>query len=142
MKILLAVDGSKHSLDAVQSLIDHAGWYREKPQVQLLTVHLPVPKLPGMGAAVGKSQIDKYYQEEGEAKLVAAKRKLDGAGIPYEAKVLVGGVAETIVKHAKDSRCDLIYIGTRGMSEMGKALLGSTATKVLHISDLPVLLVK
>ena len=142
MKILLAVDGSKNSLDAVQSLIDHAGWYREKPQVQLLTVHLPVPKLPGMGAAVGKSQIEKYYQDEGEAKLAAAKRKLDAAGIPYEAKVLVGAVAETIVSHAKDSRCDLIYIGTRGMSELGKALVGSTATKVLHISDIPVLLVK
>ena len=36
----------------------------------------------------------------------------------------------------------LCYIGTRGMSELGKALLGSTATKVLHISDVPVLLVK
>ena len=142
MKILVAVDGSKHSLDAVQLLIDHADWYRDKPEVQLLTVHLPVPKLPGMGAAVGKSQIERYYQEEGEAKLAAAKRKLDGAGIRYESAVLVGPVAETIVKHAKDRRCDLIYIGTRGMSEIGKALLGSTATKVLHISDVPVLLVK
>jgi nucleotide-binding universal stress UspA family protein len=142
MKILLAVDGSKNSLDAVQSLVDHADWYRDKPQVHLVTVHLPVPKLPGMGAAVGKGQIERYYQEEGEAKLAAAKRKLDAAGVPYEAKVLVGPVAETIVKHAKAQRCDLIYIGSRGMSELGKALLGSTATKVLHISDIPVLLVK
>src|SRR5687767_5521745 len=142
MRILLAVDGSKHSLQAVQSLINHAGWYRDRPEVQLLTVHLPVPKLPGMGAAVGKSQIQKYYQEEGEAKLVAARRKLDAAGLRYQASVVVGPVAETIVKHAKDKRCDLIFIGSRGMSEMGKALLGSTATKVLHISDIPVLLVK
>ncbi len=142
MKILLAVDGSKHALDAVQSLIEHAGWYREKPEVQLVTVHLPVPKLPGMGAAVGKSQIEKYYQEEGEARLTAARRKLDAAGMRYQAHVLIGPVAETIVKHAKAQGCDLIFIGSRGMSEMGKALLGSTATKVLHISDIPVLLVK
>jgi nucleotide-binding universal stress UspA family protein len=142
MKILLAVDGSKNSLDAVQSLVEHAGWYRDRPKVELVTVHLPVPKLPGMGAAVGKSQVQRYYQEEGNARLAAAKRKLDAAGLPYEARVLVGAVAETIVKHAKDKRCDLIYIGTRGMSEIGKALLGSTATKVLHISDIPVLLVK
>ena len=33
MKILLAVDGSKNSLDALDCLIEHAGWYREKPQV-------------------------------------------------------------------------------------------------------------
>ncbi len=142
MKILLAVDGSKSSLDAVQSLVDHADWYREKPEVHLVTVHLPVPKLPGMGAAVGKSQIDKYYQQEGDTRLAAAKRKLNAAGIAYHAQVLVGPVAETIVKHAKAKRCDLIYIGTRGMSAIGKALVGSTATKVLHISDIPVLLVK
>lgn len=142
MKILLAVDGSKSSLAAVQSLIDHAAWYREAPQVELVTVHLPVPRLPGMGAAVGKSQLEKYYQEEGEAHLAAARGKLDAAGLRYETRILVGPVAETLVKHAKDKRCDLIYIGTRGLSALGKALLGSTATKVLHISDIPVLLVK
>ena len=142
MKILVAVDGSKPSLKAVQLLIDHCDWYRSPPQVELVTVHLPVPKLPRMGIAVGKDQIEKYYREEGEANLAAARKKLDTAGVPYQAHVLVGPVAETIVKHAKDKRCDLIYIGTRGMSELGKALIGSTATKVLHISDIPVLLVK
>jgi nucleotide-binding universal stress UspA family protein len=142
MKVLIAVDGSKHSLAAVQCLIDHAGWYREKPEVELLTVHLPVPKLPRMGLAVSKSQIEKYYQEEGEAQLAAARRRLTAAGIGHKATVLVGPIAETIVKRAKDTRCDLIYIGTRGMTEVGKALMGSTATKVLHMSDTPVLLVK
>jgi nucleotide-binding universal stress UspA family protein len=142
MKVLIAVDGSKNSLDAVQCLIDHADWYREKPEVELLTVHLPVPKLPRMGIVVGKREIQRYYQEEGEARLAAARRRLDAAGIRCKATVLVGPVAETIVKRARDTRCDLIYIGTRGMTAVGKALLGSTATKVMHISDTPVLLVK
>jgi len=142
MKILLAVDGSRNSLDAVDCLIDHADWYRQRPAVELLTVHLPVPKLPRMGLAVSKSQIDRYYREEGDATLSAARKKLDRAGIAYSPRILVGPVAETIVKHAKDTRCDLIYIGTRGMSELGKALVGSTAAKVLHLSAVPVLLVK
>lgn len=142
MKILVAVDGSKNSLSAVQCLIDHADWYRDKPQVELVTVHLPVPKLPRMGLAVGKSQIQKYYDDEGNARLAAAKKKLAAAGVPFEPRVLVGPIAETIVEHARAKRCDLIYIGTRGMSELGKAMLGSTAAKVLHISSVPVLLVK
>lgn len=142
MKILVAVDGSKGSLDAVQCLIEHADWYRDKPEVHLVTVHLPVPQLPRMGMAVGKAQIQKYYEEEGQSRLAAAKRKLDAAGIAYQAQVLVGPVAETIVKYAKDKRCDLIYVGTRGMTEIGKALVGSTATKILHIAHTPVLLVK
>lgn len=138
MKILVAVDGSKPSLKAVQLLVDHADWYRSKPEVELVTVHLPVPKV----GHLNKAQVEKYYVEEGETALAPAKKMLDAAGLAYKPHVLVGSVAEAIVKHAKDKRCDLIYIGTRGMSELGAALLGSTATKVLHISETPVLLVK
>jgi nucleotide-binding universal stress UspA family protein len=142
MKILLAVDGSRPSLDAVDLVVKHAGELSAKPDIELVTVHLPVPKLPRMGMAVGKSQIAKYYEEEGEANLAAAKKKLAAAGFSFTARILVGPVAETLVKHAAASRCDLVCMGSRGMSELGKALLGSTATKVLHISSLPVLLVK
>ena len=142
MKILLAVDGSKPSLDAVDVVIRSFGELRSKPEVELVTVHLPVPKLPRMGMAVGKAQLAKYYEEEGEANLAAAKKRLDAAGIGYKSRILVGPVAETIVKQAGDARCDLICIGSRGMSALGKALLGSTATKVLQVSPLPVLMVK
>jgi nucleotide-binding universal stress UspA family protein len=142
MKILLAVDGSKYSLDAVDCLIEHADWYREKPSVELLTVHLPVPKLPRMNLVVGKNQIESYYREEGEAMLAGARKKLDAAGIGYKATILVGPVAETIVAHAKKARCDLIFIGTHGRTAAAGMLLGSIATKVMHISTIPVLLVK
>lgn len=142
MKILLAVDGSKNSLDAVNCLIEHADWYSEKPELELVTVHLPVPKLPRMKLVVAKYQIQRYYEEEGEACLAAARRRLDAAGIAYNAKVLVGQVAETIVAYAKKTRCDLIYIGTHGRTATGNLLLGSVATKVLHLATVPVLLVK
>lgn len=142
MKILLAVDGSKYSLDAVDSLIEHAGWYRERPQVELVTVHLPVPKLPRMSLVVGKNQIQRYYQEEGEACLAAAKKRLDAAGIAYKPNILVGPVAETLVQHAAKTRCDLIFIGTHGRTAAASMVIGSTAIKVLHISKTPVLLVR
>ena len=142
MKILLAVDGSTYSLDAVACLIEHADWYREKPTVELLTVHLPVPKLPRMHLVVGKNQIERYYQEEGEAMLAGAKKKLDAAGIRYNASILVGPIAETIVAHGKKTHCDLIFIGTHGRTAAGNMLLGSIATKVMHISTIPVLLVR
>jgi nucleotide-binding universal stress UspA family protein len=138
MKILVAVDGSKPSLKAVQALIEHVDRYRQRPEVELLTVHLPVPPV----GRVPKSQLERYYLEEGQAKLDAAKKKLDAAGIAYKPHVLVGPVAEAIVKHARDKRCDMIVIGTRGMGPVGAALIGSTAMKVLHISETPVLLVK
>lgn len=142
MKILLAVDGSKNSLDAVDCLVAHADWYRDKPQVELVTVHLPVPKLPRMGLVIGKGQIQRYYEEEGAANLAKAKKKLDAAGVPYREKVLVGPVAESIVAHATKVKADLIFVGTRGMTAAANALMGSVATKILHIATVPVMLVK
>jgi nucleotide-binding universal stress UspA family protein len=138
MKILVAVDGSKPCLKAVQTLIDHSDWYREQPAIELLTVHLPVPKV----AHVNKAQLERYYEEEGQSMLVAAKKKLDAAGLACTTRVLVGPIAETIVKHARSKGFDLICIGTRGMGALGQALIGSTATKVLHIAETPVLLVR
>jgi nucleotide-binding universal stress UspA family protein len=136
MKILLGVDGSAHSLDAVKCLVDHADWYREKPRVELVTVHRPVPRLPGMGAAVGKAQIARYYQEEGEQALAEAKKLLERAGIRYETRILVGDPADEIVKQAKKAACDVVYVGTPAK------WIGSTANKVMNTSDVPVLLVK
>lgn len=142
MKILLAVDGSKPALEAAKLLVEHADWYRKKPEVELVTVHLPVPRLGNMSAAVSKAQIERYYREEGEQNLAAAKKLLDRAGLDYQARVLVGPIAETIAKHAKSSRCDLIMIGSHGRTAIADALIGSTAAKVLHIADVPVLLAK
>lgn len=142
MKILIAVDGSKFSLDAVKQLVAHADWYREPPSVELVTVHLPVPKVGRLGVGVSKGQLDRYYEEEGQARLAAAKRQLDAAGIPYQPRILVGPVAESIVKHATARRCDLICVGNRGAGAVARALIGSTALRVLQLSDIPVLLVK
>ena len=142
MKILLAVDGSKASLGAVDSLVAHAQWYREAPHVELVTVHLPIPLLRGLSAVVSKAQVQQYYDEEGKANLADAEKKLARAGIKYQARVLVGPIADTIVKHAKASGCDLICIGTRGMAAAANALLGSTATKVLHLATIPVLVAR
>ena len=142
MKILLAVDGSKHALAAVRSLIAHADWYRERPTVELVTVHAPVPAFHGLHVVVGTKQVERYYRDEGMAALAPARRKLDAAAIEYQPHVLVGPVAESIIAHARRARCDLICMGSRGLGDLGRALLGSTATKVLHLSKLPVLLVK
>jgi nucleotide-binding universal stress UspA family protein len=142
MKILLAVDGSKQSLAAVEAFIGHADWFRGKPGVELATVHLPLPAIGGLGAGVSKAQVQKYYDDECEAALAPAKKLLDAARIPYTPRALVGPVAETLVKHARSAGCDLICIGTRGMTATANALLGSTATKLLHLSTLPVLLLR
>ncbi|HZE61114.1 MAG TPA: universal stress protein [Burkholderiales bacterium] len=87
-------------------------------------------------SGIGKTQMQQFYEEEGGKRLSEAKRLLDQAGVRYEARVLVGPIAETIVKHAKKAGCDLIAVGAP------RALIGSVSTKVIHLSEVPVLLVR
>src|SRR5688572_9931392 len=142
MKILLAVDGSENSMHAVELAMRHASWYREAPTVELVTVHLPVPMLPNMSVVVGRPELQRYYEEEGRVNLGRAAARLREAGIAFNQRVLVGPIAESIAQHARESACDLILIGTRGLTATAGALLGSTATKLLHVAQTPVLLVR
>ena len=74
--------------------------------------------------------------------LVEARKVLDDAGRPYRTHVLLGEPATDIVRVARSEGVDLIVMGTRGMGALGNLVLGSTATKVVHLADTPVTLVK
>jgi len=142
MKILVAVDGSKPSLDAVDWLIAHVRQFREPPEVQLLTVHQPIPKLARFALRIKKAEIAKWYRGQGEANLKQAKRRLQRAHLEFRAQIHVGPVAETIVRHARRAKCDLIVVGSSGMGAAGNLLAASVATKVLHLAKCPVLLAR
>lgn len=141
MKILLPVDGSESAVRATSKLVDTLGWYREVPTVELCTVHLPLPRVPNMGAFVSHEMVQKYYADESDEMLAPSQRLLDQAGVAYEAVRLVGPIAETIVEHATKSGADMIFMGTRGMSALANVALGSVTTRVLHVAHIPVLLV-
>lgn len=136
MKVLLAVDGSPHSLGAVRYLIDQVARHREPPQIELVTVHRPVPMLPNMGKVIGKGDIERYYDEEGRQALAEAAELLEQARVPYQPRVLVGDPGELIAKRASEGRFDLVCVGTPA------AWLGSTTYKVMNRADVPVLVVK
>ena len=115
LKVLLPVDGSPSAVRATQKLIDTIDWYKEAPLIDLVAVHLPVPRVPNMGAFVNKETIDKYYQDECDAMLAPSRALLDAAGVRYEAHRITGPMAESIVERATQSQSDIIYIGTRGI---------------------------
>lgn len=141
MKILLAIDGSPVSQRALASLIEHVQWFRDRPEVHLLHVHLPIP----VGLAVqhvSQESLDRYYREEGEAVLAQARASLSQAGIAVTQHIHVGQPADIIVKLAAELGCDLICLGTHGRGALSSVVLGSVASKVLHSASVPVLLAK
>jgi nucleotide-binding universal stress UspA family protein len=143
LKILLAVDGSESAVHATQKLIESAGWFKEPLEIELVTVHLPLPQVGGFaGSVVSHDMVEKYYSEEGAKALAPARKLLDSAGVRYVPHILVGEVAQSLVAHAQKTGCQLLYMGTRGMSAMPNLMVGSVATKVLHLATVPVVLVR
>ena len=64
------------------------------------------------------------------------------AGISYVTRTERGGVAPTIDRVARDEHVQHIFMGTRGLGGVRGLLLGSVATQLLHLVDVPVTLVK
>jgi len=141
LKVLLPVDGSPSAIRATRKLIDTLDWYKEAPAIDLIAVHLPLPKIGNVGAFVSREMIEKYYQDECDAMLAPARKLLDAAGVAYAAHRLTGPIAESIVERATQSGSDMIYMGTRGMSALANMAMGSVAMRVLHLCHIPVVLI-
>ncbi len=118
---------------------------------QPVTVHLLNVQPPNHSGVVkqylSQDLIDKFHEAEGETTLQSARARLDNAQIAYTSNVEVGNVAQTIARYVRELHCNQVIMGTRGLGSGGVAaisglLMGSIATKVLHLVDVPVTLVK
>ena len=88
------------------------------------------------------------YDAEDSAKddqqMADVKRRLEESGIEFDLRQLVRGFepAEDLISIAEANDADLIVIGLRRRSPVGKLLMGSTAQRILLDADRPVLAVK
>ena len=142
LKFLVAVDGSAPSNRAVDQLIAHLGMLKEAAEIHLLNVQHAIPYGNRVTSVVGHDKVAQFHREEGMAALTSAMQKLDAARIKYHHHIGVGEEAEIICRYAKEKGCDQIYMGTRGLGTISNLVVGSVASKVVHLSTVPVLLVK
>ena len=141
-RILIAVDGSSHTAKVARAAIQHVSAYKVPPELHLAYVHLPVPTMGGLIKPIGHEALQRYYREEGEDALRGAKKLFDRAKLTCSMHIMVGPIAESLTSEAKKLKCDLIIMGTHGMGAMSGLLLGSVATKTVHLARCPVLLVR
>lgn len=141
MKILVAVDGSKHSLSAVKYAAKLVSNMRSNDSITLISVHDDT----GFNHAakfVGKAQVEDYLREVSEKDLKSSRKVLDTANVKYNNAIVIGHVSEEIVKFAAAGKYDLIVMGSKGRSGLADLLIGSVAQRVLATAKQPVLLVK
>jgi nucleotide-binding universal stress UspA family protein len=141
INFLVAIDGSDNARRAVEYVIKQAGRYKEPLQLHLLNVQVPLVGV-NVKLFIKREDLNAYYHDEGTVALKTVRERLDAAGIAFVPHIGVGHPGEVIVQYAVDKDCEQIVMGSRGLGSVSNLVLGSVATKVIHLAQMPVLLVK
>lgn len=136
-KILVPMDGSPSALRALK----HAANRRNRDGLTHLVVLNVQAGLP-TSRHVTRKMIGEYHAAHAEAELKAAREFIAARKVDAECYLRTGEVASTIVAVARETGCGEIVMGSRGLGAMAGLVLGSVATKVIHLSPVPVTLVK
>lgn len=140
MKMLLAVDGSAASLDAVRQAIRLVN---EGLQATLLLVNVQEPThLYEMVLARDLEMIERASQAAGENALQEATAVVRSAGVEFQTEIATGAPANMLIDVAENHGCEMIVIGARGLGDLRSAVLGSVSHEVLHAAHMPVLVVR
>ncbi len=142
MKLLVPVDGSPASLRALKFAIDQV---KALAGASLVIVNVQNLSTLGLGDGAGIMSPEWIEQEEEKGSIEALQEAVTicrEAGVPYVTRSERGTVAATIDRLSREAHVSHIVMGTRGLGGVRGLLLGSVATQLLHLADVPVTLVK
>jgi nucleotide-binding universal stress UspA family protein len=130
-RILVAVDGSPYSDYAIPEAIEIARCFKS----EIVVLHVRERDIGRAGAFPLETL------EEADQLVAGSVQIIREAGIPVTGEVQraeTGHAAKHIVDTAKERDCDLIVMGSRGLSDIAGLMLGSVTHKVLQLAHLPV----
>lgn len=142
-KILVAVDGSEPSLNA----LDYAAEFAASEDAEL-TILSVVPNLPPMAVEGFTPEYIPRYQEELEQSYIEMlnehedRLKEEHPDLEIVPIVRMGSPGKIIVESARAREVDLIIVGNRGQSGIITWMLGSVSRFVVESCTVPVLVVK
>lgn len=141
MRILFATDGSATAEVALDLLLSLP--LRASDHVSVLAV--PVHSYSG----VGIDGTGVYFAEIAEEETTSARtlartirERIEAKGVPASARIDEGSPAHTIIEVARAEGAGVIVMGSRGLSRIAAAVLGSTACAVARHSPIPVLVAR
>ena len=147
-RILVAVDGSKPSVDASVQAIDIS----KRLNAEMTAIYVVSPDIrynyledtitPRLPRAL--KDVMMIAMQRGEKHLDEVKQKAREKDVRVKTDVIIGisSVVKEIVEYAEKNKIDMIVIGSRGLSGIKKMLLGSVANGVVTYAHCPVLVAK
>lgn len=127
-----------HGTSTDKAIIDHIKELARIMQSRVVLLHVAdgwAARAFGPDAVSPEITQDKEYLEN-------IRVEFQSAGIPAEAELAYGEPAEQIVKWVQEKGCDLVAMSTHGHRFIADLFLGTTATRVRHSVNVPVLLLK
>ena len=136
-KILLAADGSLHSIRAAEKAIEIA---KLSPEAFVDVVYVVDSKTSKEDVLQNWNKLDTETKRREKMSFIELKAKQHH--INYAIKIVRGEPGPMIVKIANEHQYDLVVIGSRGLNSMQELVLGSVSHKVAKRVKCPVLIVK
>ena len=144
MKILVATDGSKDSMEAGEFV---GKMVKEDPGLE---IHLITVMDPSVGLMVVEPEEAAVLPHLNEALASDAQRALDAtekfladAGVTVASRSSKWGDPASVICHTADEEgMDMVVVGSRGMGEISGLVLGSVSSRIVHRCSKPVLVVR
>lgn len=136
-KILVPLDGSEHSIKALETAVQIA--HKFNGTITLIHVYsiggLAISPTPVRGFIEAIRKVGARILADGE-------KRVKAEGVQVETLLIEGHAVEQIVKTCREGNFDLIVMGARGLSKIKEMLLGSVSDGVIRYACCPVLVVK
>ncbi|MFC7321556.1 universal stress protein [Halobacillus campisalis] len=136
--ILLATDGSDHSVRAIEQTIKMVSSYKDEARIELVY-------------AVDGDKSKEDVLTYGDSHTATAKRKekfldtiqsIENQGVKADITILHGEPAESIIEYANENNFDCVVTGSRGRNKFQTLILGSVSHKIVKYIKSPVMIIK
>lgn len=140
MNFMIGYDCNDAADKALKLAFEYAKVFGAK--LHVVTSLVGGPEMPK--SLIGTPEAQKYEVNEAEANIETAMTLYRQEGVQTEKHILVRShtPGEDIVQFADKNKIDLIFIGVKGRSRVGKLLFGSNAQYVILEAKCPVITVK
>jgi nucleotide-binding universal stress UspA family protein len=133
--LLVPIDGSDTSLRALRYACER---FRTGGFDAVVALNAQVPMRASQ--FVTQEMIEEHHERLSEEALEPARKLAEKLDVKLTCAVANASPAEAIVNFVRKG--DEIVMGTRGMGRVGNLLMGSVATRVIQLAEVPVTLVK
>lgn len=142
MKVLIAVDRSTASKDAVKSALNLASELKDPMDLEL--VHCVSPVITMNGDSYEESLED--AERNGQNALDSALTEVDDSELELNSTETAllhseGDIVRTITDYIEDNNFDMVFMGHRNHSDKKERFVGSTTKKLISQANIPVVAV-